>query len=333
VGIIVFVFGILLPRLIDGEAVRAALTGLTPGQLGALIAATLLAYVINAGPARILIPGLSWPRAVASDLAGRAVASTIPGPSDIAIRSVLFRQWAVPVESANAGLALASLFEQLSSLALPLLAGIWILVAGEPVTSREVLLTAVSLALLAAAALTLSAIVRSESLARRIGTWLDRAATRIWTLLRRDPPSGIVEGVLDFRVRSKEILSQHGAAGFGAAIAAKIAWFVVLEIALVTVGLPPEALAPASVLAAMAIVGVVSLIPITPGGVGVSEVAYIGLLSSIAGPGSSEPVTAAILLFRIGQWFGPIVIGWVLVLVLQGRHLSDALGGVDGGRS
>lgn len=332
-GIIAFVLFVLLPRLIDGESVRAAVAGLTPGQLGALIAATLLAYVTNAGPARILIPGLSWPRAVTSDLAGRAVASTIPGPSDLAIKSVLYRQWAIPVESANAGLGLAALFEQLSSLALPLLAAVWILVAGEPVTSRGILLTAVSLALLGVAALTLSGILRSESLARRIGTWLDRVATRIWTLFRRDPPSGIVQGVLDFRVRSKDILSQHGATGFGAAVGAKLVWFVVLEIALIVVGLPPEVLAPASVLAVMAIVGFVSLIPITPGAVGVSEVAYIGLLSSIADPGSGEAITAAVLLFRIAQWLGPIPIGWLLVLLTRGRHLSDALGGVDRGPS
>lgn len=328
-GVIVFVLFILLPRLIDGEAVRAAVAGLTPGQLGALIAATLLGYVTNAGPARILIPGLSLPRAVISDLAGRAVASTIPGPTDLAIKSVLYRQWAIPVESANAGLALAALFEQLSSLALPVLAGIWILVAGEPITSRGILLTAVSLVFLGVATLTLMAIVRSEVLARRIGLWLERVATRIWTLFRRDPPTGIVQGVLDFRVRSKAILSQHGATGFGAAVVAKLAWFVVLEIALIAVGLPPEVLAPASVLAAMAIVGIVSLIPITPGAVGVSEVAYIGLLSSITGPASGEAITAAVLLFRIAQWFGPIPIGWLLVLLTRGRHLSEALGLAD----
>ena len=332
-AIIVFVFIVVLPRLIDGDAVRAALAGLTPGQLAGLIAATLVAYVANASPARVLVAGLSWPRAVASDLVGRAVASTIPGPSDVAIKSVLYRQWAVPVESAGAGLALASLFEPLSSLALPLVATIGILASGREPTSRVILVTGVSLLLLGVAALALTAIVRSESVARGLGTRIDRAARWIWKRFGRTPPAGIVEGVLEFRARSKDILSQHGAMGFGAAVAAKLAWFVVFELALIAVGLPPDVLSPAAVLAAMTIVGIVALVPITPGAVGVSEVAYIGLLSSVVGAGSGEAITAAVLLFRIAQWLGPIPTGWILLLLVRGHQLSEALAGGDHGSS
>jgi hypothetical protein len=78
---------------VDYDAVRAALAGLTAGQLAALVGATTVAYILNAGPARVLVPGLSSRRAVEADLVGRAVASTIPGPSDVAIKSVLFGQW------------------------------------------------------------------------------------------------------------------------------------------------------------------------------------------------------------------------------------------------
>jgi uncharacterized protein (TIRG00374 family) len=324
-GIIVVVFVVVLPRLVDIDAVLRVLGSLSAGQLAVLGGATLLAYVANAGPARILVPRLSWPRAVGSDLAGRAVASTIPGPSDLAIKSFMYRQWKIPIDSANAGLALASLFEPLSSLALPLLAILGVLLAGEQVTDRAIRLTAISGVLLLLAALLITAIARSESLARRIGSWLDRAARWVFTRLRRTPPAGIVDGVLAFRARSKDILNRRGGVGFGAAIAAKLAWFVVFEIALIAVGLPPQELSPAAVLAAMSIVGVVALIPITPGAVGVSEVAYIGLLSSAAGPGSSEAITAGVMLFRLAQWLLPIPLGWILVLLIRGRQLSEAL--------
>ena len=77
----------------------------------------------------------------------------------------------------------------------------------------------------------------------------------------------------------------------------------------------------------MAVVGIVSLVPITPGAVGVSEVAYIGVLSSVTGPGAGESITAAVLIFRLAQWLGPIPIGWVLLLLVRGRHLSEELAG------
>ncbi len=191
------------------------------------------------------------------------------------------------------------------------------------------MLALVGLVVLAAAAVVLVSIVRSERLARRLGGWLDRVAQRIWRLFRKTPPTGIAERILDLRERSKAMLTQHGLLGFAAAVVAKLAWFVVLEVALWCVGVGPDVLPPSAALAAMAVVGIVSLVPITPGAVGVSEVAYIGILSSVAGSGMTDQVTAAVTLFRIAQWFAPIPIGWVLLLVMRRGHWGELLGGHD----
>ena len=285
IAIVSFVFVVLLPRVVDYDAVRAALAGLTAGQLAALVGATAVAYVLNAGPARVLVPGLTWRRAVEADLVGRAVASTIPGPTDVAIKSVLFRQWRISLDSADAGLVLASLFEPLSSLVLPLIATIGVIVTGQTASPRVLLLTVVGMAVLVVAASILLAIVRSEALARKVGERLERWARRVWSWFRRTPPAGIVEGVLRFRTSSGDILSRRGLLGFAAAVAAKLGWFVVLQLCLAGVGVDWATLSPAATLTAMAVVGIVALVPITPGAVGVSEVAYIGLLSAVAGPG------------------------------------------------
>ncbi len=149
----------------------------------------------------------------------------------------------------------------------------------------------------------------------------------LWTLVRRTPPDGIVAGVLDFRVHAKDILAGHGFLGFVAAVVAKLAWFLVLELALIAVGVTPDVLSPAVVLAAMAVVAIVALIPITPGAVGVSEVAYIGILTAVAGPAYTEEITAAVVLFRVAQWLAVIPIGYVLLLILRGGHLAELLGG------
>jgi uncharacterized protein (TIRG00374 family) len=325
VAIVTFVFVVLLPRVVDYDAVRAALAGLTPGQLAALIAATTVAYILNAGPARLLVPGLTSRRAVAADLVGRAVASTIPGPSDVAIKSVLFGQWKIPLDAANAGLVLASLFEPLSSLVLPLIATIGVIVTGQTASLRVLLLTVVGMAVLTLVALILVAIVRSEALARKVGERLDRWARRLWSWFRRTPPTGIVDGVLRFRISSVDILSNRGLLGFGAAVAAKLGWFVVLELCLAAVGVDWATLPPAATLTAMAVVGIVALVPITPGAVGVSEVAYIGLLSTVAGQGAGEAITAAVLLFRVAQWLAPIPIGWLLLAAIRGRKWAASL--------
>ena len=155
IGLLVFVFGIVLPRLVDYDAVRAALAALTLGQLAVLGAATAVAYIANAGPYRVLVPGLSWPHAVGSDLAARAVVSTVPGPTDVATRFVLYRQWSIPTDVASAGIAFAALFETFSYLALPLIATAGALVVGHPTQPRALLFALIGLIVLVAAAVLL----------------------------------------------------------------------------------------------------------------------------------------------------------------------------------
>jgi putative heme transporter len=323
VVVIAFVIIVLLPRLVDYEAVGAVLASLTFGQLAALVVATSLGYIANAGPSRLLVAGLSWHRAVAADIAGRAVVSTIPGPTDVAVKFVLYRQWGIPSDMASAGIALAGFFELVSSLVLPLIATISVIASGRSVRSDVIRLTLIGLAVFVVASLLLVAINRSEAVARRFGKGLDWIARHVWPLFRKTPPAGLVEKVLDIRARSSIILSRAGIPGFGAAVVAKLAWFVVLEISLWVVGVSWDVLPPSSVLAAMAIVGIVAFVPITPGAVGVSEVAYVGLLSAVAGQGASGQITAAVLLFRIAQWLAPIPIGWIVLAVLRGSRVAE----------
>ncbi len=317
VGIVAFVFGVLLPRTVDIDAVRAALAGLTAWQLALLGVVAAIAYVASAGPYRVLVPGLSWPRAVGSDLAARAVVTTVPGPSDVATRLLLYRQWSIPTAAASAGVVVATLFETLSYLALPLIAIPGVLVLGEPTRGQALLVAVVGLVALVAAAILMVSMVQSEALARRLGESLDRVARRVSTLFHRTAPSGIVEGTLELREQLRGLLTDRGRRGFLAALVAKVAWFVVFEACLWCVGITPELLSPAAVLTSMAVVGIVSLVPITPGAVGVAEIAYIGILSAAARTDITEQLTAGVMLFRIAQWFGPIPIGWLLLIGMR----------------
>jgi uncharacterized protein (TIRG00374 family) len=322
-GIVGVVFVVILPRVVDYDTVVAAISALSPGQLAVIAATTALAYVANAAPAWVMTPGLSWPHAIGADLAGRAVVSTIPGPTDIATKYVLYRQWAIPADIATATIVFNAFFETLSDLVLPLIATIGVLMSGHTARPTVVWLSIAGAVILIVALLLIVAIVRSESLARRLGAALESIAGRAWGLFHRPPPTGILEGVLAVRRRSQETLSRRGILGFVAAVLARLAWFLVLQVCLWSVGVTSEVLPPSAVLTAMAAVTLLVLIPITPGGVGVSEVALLGLLSAVAGEAMTGPITAAIVLFRACQWFLPIPIGWVLLVVMRGSHWRE----------
>jgi putative heme transporter len=329
VGILAVVFVVILPRVVDYGAVWAALSALTATELAAVAATTALAYVANAAPSWVMVPGLSWPHAIGSDLAGRAVVSTIPGPTDIATKFLLYRQWAIPADIATAGIVFNAFFETLSDLILPLIATLGVLLAGHAPRPTVAALSLIGVVVLVLAMLLLVAIVRSESLAGRLGRLLESVVGRLWRLVRRPPPSGIAAGVMQVRERSQDLLSRRGALGFGAMVLARLAWFLVLQVSLWSVGVNSDVLAPSAVLTAMAAVALLALIPITPGAVGVSEIAYVGLLAAVAGDAMTAPITAAIVIFRFAQWFVPIPLGWILLVIMRGSHWRELETGAD----
>ena len=318
--ILAAVFIVVLPRIIDYRAVVAALVSLDAVDVALLAAASALAYVANALPYRTLVSSLSWPRAVGADLAGRAVASTIPGPTDFATRLVLYTQWGIPMDRASAGLVIGGLLETVSALILPLIALLLILIGGGTTEPAGAMLAAVGILVLALGTALFAALVRSERLARRLGDALDRAVKWLFARLRRPAPGGVADAVMALREELHELLNAYGLAAYGAAVLAKLAWFAVLLIALRACGVGFDVLSPPTVLATMAVVSFVALIPITPGALGVSEVAYIGLFSAAIDPAYAAPVAAAVLLYRVAQWLIPIPLGWSLFIVMRRGH-------------
>jgi uncharacterized protein (TIRG00374 family) len=318
--ILAVVFVLVLPRIIDYRAVVAALVSLDAVDVALLAAAAGVAYVANALPYRILVSSVSWPHAVGADIAGRAVASTIPGPTDFAARLVLYTQWGIPLDRASAGLVIGGLLETVSALVLPLIALLLIVIGGDPPEPAGAMLAAVGILVLAIGTALFAALVRSERLARRIGGALDRASGWLFARLRRPAPSGLADGVMELREELHELLDSHGLMAYGAAVLAKLAWFLVLLVALRACGVGPEVLSPPTVLATMAVVSFVALVPITPGALGVSEVAYIGLFSAAIDPAYAAQVAAAVLLYRVAQWLVPIPLGWALFIVMRRGH-------------
>ena len=59
-------------------------------------------------------------------------------------------------------------------------------------------------------------------------------------------------------------------------------------------------------LAAFAVIRLLTAIPITPGGLGITELGLIGILAGSAGHEASAQVTAAVLMYRAVTYLPPI---------------------------
>jgi uncharacterized membrane protein YbhN (UPF0104 family) len=77
------------------------------------------------------------------------------------------------------------------------------------------------------------------------------------------------------------------------------------------VGLPETAISWEEVFCVWAIQRGLTIIPIMPGGAGVTEFALAGLITAFAGSGYINQITAGVLIFRILTWLVLIPAGGV----------------------
>ena len=113
--------------------------------------------------------------------------------------------------------------ETVSSLVLPLLAVVVIVISGGAVEPAGAMLAAIGVLALTLGAAIFAALVRSERLARRIGDWLSRAIGWLFAKLRRPAPAGVSDAVMDLRSELHDILNRDGLEAYGAAVLAKLA--------------------------------------------------------------------------------------------------------------
>jgi uncharacterized membrane protein YbhN (UPF0104 family) len=70
-------------------------------------------------------------------------------------------------------------------------------------------------------------------------------------------------------------------------------------------------------LAAFAFVRLLTALPITPGGLGITELGLVGTMAAGAGHGGAAQVTAAVLLYRAVTYLPPIPLGAVTYMMWQ----------------
>ena len=321
VGFMVFVFGILLPQFVDYREVLATLQALTPPQVVFVLLLGLVAWILSSSVQAALLPGLGLVHSTESFLAGQAVSNTIPGPVDLAIRYLLYRQWGHAPVPSSLSIVLAGFFDQLAALSLPVV-GV-VLLALNDERSRPLLLVALMGAIIIAVIFGVGyAMLRSEPFALRVGRLSERIVRAVFKFIRRPQPTGIPERTLALRMDVKDLLLGRGALAYVADLSGRVFYGIVLVISLRLTGVPESALPFSAVIAVYAMVGVALILPIAPGGAGTPQVLYIAWLTTVAGSEWSPQISAGVFLMFVVQWVLPTVIGWVMLWLLRrGRPL------------
>jgi putative heme transporter len=315
-ALIVAAFGFALPHFASYHSVWASLQAMTwPYALlvGVAAVASLTSYWFGICA---VLPSLRLREAATVNLSSNAVANTLPagGALGMGVSWAMLSSWGVGTEEYVLYTLLSGIWNVFARLGLPVLALLALLTVSRP---DAVLISsaAVGLGLLAALAAGLGLLLHSERFALRADQVLQRAAATACRLARRRAPSRIAGSLTGFRSRAAGLLAARGWRITVTTAAANIILWLVLLACLRGVGVSQAEVSWQTSLAAYAFVRLLTVLPLTPGGLGIIELGLVGVLTAGVGPRASAQVTAAVLLWRAVTYLPPIPLGAAAFLV------------------
>lgn len=313
VVILIVVFGVILPQVIDYEVVWDTITSLSALDLLVLLAAGLIYYVPEGWLFALVVPGLGLWRGIKAWVASTGVGSTVPA-LDMVTRFGMYRSWGFSIPVSMRGIFLSGAFDWVVKFSIPVLAVVLLAVAGVQDLGVLAVIASIAGAILAVVLVVLVGAIRSQRFTRWVAGRIDRLAT--WALAKagREPIQDLQQQVVDFRDDAIEVASRRGALAFVASALGKLWQYVMLLLAIRAVEVPADVLSAAEIFVVWAVVLLITMIPITPGGIGIAELFYIGFFAYITGPEWSSIVAAGVMLYRVFQWALPIPIGWAIAL-------------------
>ncbi len=309
---------------LDFDEIRSALDRLSDAEWLALTFAWMIWIGSQGLQTASLVHALPARRGVLAYLGPSAVASLIPGPSDLPVRYAMYQSWGVSNAEAATAVAASGIFSVGSQLALPALAGLFILFADVPLEGFTAFIV-IATGILAALVVLGVFIVGSPERTRRAG----ELANPAWLLghrLARKPAPDRDFGM--FLAENRQIAADHLRDKWlpttGATILTIVTKCSLLVMALRFVGIPEDVLGWTAIFVVFGLVAGLTIVPITPGSAGVAELALVGLLTPIAGSEYVNEVAAGVLLYRLLTWILLIPAGLVVLAAWQVGHRRNS---------
>jgi len=313
-ALVIGVFAFVLPRVADYGEVWDALSALSPGALAALAVTAIVNLATFGPPWMAALPGLSFMHALVLSQASTAAASVLPGGDavGIAISYSMLRRWGFTVEQVTVGSAATTVWNVFANVIFAVAAVVLLATAGEshPLLTTLALVGSVAVGV----AIVLFAIaLNDDDNARLVGGLAERAWNVVARLARRRQAGGWGERLVGFRREAIDLLRRRWLALTAATLAGHLTVFLVLLVALRSVGVTSAQISFAEVFAAWALVRIITTLPLTPGGLGVVELGLTGGLVTFGG--NHAKVVAGVLLYRVLTYVPPIAIGGICLLV------------------
>jgi uncharacterized membrane protein YbhN (UPF0104 family) len=313
------IFWFVFRQFADLSSVWDAFRSLTWRESAVLVVATIWNLFTYWVVLVIATPGLTLGQAAVVTQSTTAIANAVPAGGVVAIglTYTMLGSWGFSKSRATLSVLVTGIWNNFVKLGMPILALALLALQGQPSGGR-IVAAVVGLAALAAAVAVFALILRSEEFARKTGIVAGRWMSGLRKIVRKGPVSGWDLAVVKFRNRVVGLVRRRWVGLTVSCLVSHFSLYLVLLISLRVMGVSDAEVGWAEALAVFAFARLVTAIPLTPGGVGMVELALIAGLTQAGG--EDALVVAAVLLFRVLTYLLPIVIGGVTYVIWRRKR-------------
>jgi uncharacterized membrane protein YbhN (UPF0104 family) len=311
-GLLVLLFLVIVPALGSLEGVWSAISSMSVLTFLVLLLAALAIRVLLAEAYPPLIEGLSFVRSLIARESSSAVSNVVPGPSGTATQYVVLRSWGVSTERfAGATVSVSVITDALVFAAPGFFFVVWVLL-GRPAEQGSEHVWLIGLTTLVVAVITVvlvSAVARSERLAIALGRAGQRCVNPFRRALSKEQVTAWPERARELRITTLDLVrGNRGILAFCIGGAYLLNGFLLVG-SLWACGVPAAEMPVSLGLFLYSIGRMLTIVPITPGAVGVAEVVYTAVYVAVLGESSQDAVLAGVLVYRALTWGLPLVTG------------------------
>jgi putative heme transporter len=318
--LLVLIGWLLFKNIGNVDDVVDALKGVSTEDAILLVLLTLLWQCLVGSQLAATVPGIGIGRAMVAVESASAVSNVVPGPSGTATRLMILRSWGFYTDDFARSWLFTSTLTNFTVLAMPAVA-IVLVAINHNVDSTVVIIGLVGLAISIAGVVAVVGILRNERFARWFGAKIG-VVVRWATGLRGRTPSkqDFVESTLDFRESIGETWHERGVRVSLAVLATYAAQGAIFGLSLRAVGLDSQVLPAAAIAVVYTVVRLLTIVNLTPGGVGVVETLYTAALLAVTDGADQSEIVAGVILFRGLTYIGPILLGAGALLIWRFRR-------------
>ncbi len=280
----------------------------------AIAVAATVNQISGVWPYQAAIPGLRFWHGLLQFETATAISNTVPVGGAVAIGMTyrMFSSFGFPDVVIASAILTTGVWNLAARFVLPV-ATVALLAVTPRATAQVVGAAITGLVALVVLGVMLWMVFRSEASARWLGRLADRGVNWVGHFFRKPPADRIERALVHFGSQTVSTARRRGWLLTGAALANQAAGFVLVLIIVRAVGISAGQVSFAAVFTSFALARLAGSIPITPGGLGTLDAAFISVMVTF-GATSSQALTAD-LVWRLTTYFLPILGGILTYLV------------------